>query len=74
MVPLKGYDKNLGLDLSKYNISDILDISFKRDTLLNGFGNDMIFGWYGMLNSQSGNGIFPGFSGAGIGSTGWISL
>ena len=73
-VSLRNYDSKKGLDLSEYNIADIHDISFKRDTLLHGWGCDIFFGPYGMMNSYAGAGIFPGFNGAGIGNTGWVSL
>lgn len=49
VVPLDGYVRGKGLDLSKYNIADIHDISFKRDALLYGFGNDLFFGTGAML-------------------------
>lgn len=74
IVPLRGYDKQRGLDLSEYNFADIHDISFKRDCLLQQWGCDIFFGPYGMMNSYAGAGIFPGFNGAGISNQGWISL
>jgi hypothetical protein len=74
IVSLKGYDPHRGLDLSEYNIADIHDISFKRDSLLHQWGCDVFFGPYGMMNSYAGSGIFPGFNGAGISNQGWISL
>jgi hypothetical protein len=49
IVSLDGYVKGKGLDLSEYNIADIHDISFKRDTLLYGFGNDLFFGTGALL-------------------------
>jgi len=74
VVSLDKYDDRNGLDLTEYNIADIHDISFKRDTLLHGYGQDLFFGPYGMMNSYAGAGIFPGFNGAGIGNSGWVSL
>ena len=49
IVPLSGYTLSGGLDLSEYNIADIHDISFRRDTLLYGFGEDIMFGQYAMM-------------------------
>ena len=75
IVPLKGYDPKLGLDLSKYNITDIHDISFRRDSLMHCFGTDIFFGPYGMMQSYAGSGIFP-YSSFGNGMMGgsWTSL
>lgn len=74
IVSLEGYDREKGLDLSEYNFSDIHDISFKRDCLLQQWGCDIFFGPYGMMNSYAGQGIFPSMNGAGISNQGWISL
>lgn len=74
IIPLKGYDPHLGLDVSKWNIADIHDISFKRDTLLYGFGNDMIFGQYGMMQGFASAGVFPFFNSTGTGAGSWVSL
>lgn len=74
VVPLKGYDPKKGLDLSEYNITDIHDISFKRDTLLYGFGNDMFFGQYALMQSYAGSGIFPFFNNVGTSNGSWVSL
>lgn len=74
IVDLDNYDPKDGLDLTEYNIADIHDISFKRDSLLHRFETDVFFGPYGMMNSYAGSGIFPGFNGAGISNQGWISL
>ena len=74
MVPIDSYDPKLGLDLSRYNIADIHDISFKRDALLYGFGNDMFFGTYAMMQSYAGSGVFPFFNNIGTTNGSWISL
>ena len=74
VVSLKDYDSKNGLNLAEYNIADIHDIAFKRDTLTHRFGCDIFFGPYGMMNSYAGAGLFPGFNGAGVGNGGWVSL
>ena len=74
LVPIDSYDPKRGLDLSKYNIADIHDISFKRDALLYGFGNDMFFGTYAMMQSYAGSGVFPFFNNVGTTNGSWISL
>lgn len=74
IVEFDDYDDKRGVDVSRYNIADIHDISFKRDALVQGWGADLFFGPYGMMNSYAGSGIFPGFNGAGIGNSGWVSL
>lgn len=75
IVPLSGYTLSGGLDLSEYNIADIHDISFRRDTLLYGFGEDIMFGQYAMMQGYAGSGIFPWFNAQGTaGSGSWVSL
>ena len=74
LVPIDSYDPKLGLDLSRYNIADIHDISFKRDALLYGFGNDLFFGTYAMMQSYAGSGVFPFFNNVGTTNGSWISL
>lgn len=74
LVPIDSYDPKTGLDLSRYNIADIHDISFKRDALLYGFGNDMFFGTYAMMQSYAGSGVFPFFNNIGTTNGSWISL
>jgi len=73
IVPLKGYDKNLGLDLSEYNIADIHDISFRRDSIYAMFGQDMFFGQYAMMQTYAGAGVFP-FGGLGMNNGCWVSV
>ena len=74
IVSLDGYVKGKGLDLSEYNIADIHDISFKRDTLLYGFGNDLFFGTGALLQSYAGAGVFPFFNNVGTTNGSWIGL
>ena len=75
IVPISGYTLSGGLDLSEYNIADIHDISFRRDTLLYGFGEDIMFGQYAMMQGYAGSGIFPWFNAQGTaGSGSWVSL
>lgn len=74
IVPLDGYVHNRGLDLSEYNIADIHDIAFQRDTLLYGFGNDLFFGTGAMLQSYAGAGVFPFFNNVGTTNGSWIGL
>ena len=74
VVPLDGYVRGKGLDLSQYNIADIHDISFKRDALLYGFGNDLFFGTGAMLQSYAGAGVFPFFNNVGTTNGSWIGL
>ena len=74
LVPIDSYDPKTGLDLSRYNITDVHDISFKRDALLYGFGNDLFFGTYAMMQSYAGSGVFPFFNNVGTTNGSWISL
>lgn len=74
IISIEHYDKKEGIDLSEYNIADIRDISFKRDALLFGYGNDIFFGPYGMMNSYAGAGVFPFSNGLGGYNTGWVGL
>ena len=74
IVPLSGYTLSGGLDLSEYNIADIHDISFRRDTLLYGFGEDIMFGQYAMMNQYNSAGLFPWANNCGAPATGWVSL
>lgn len=74
IVPLEGYDKELGLDLSEYNIADIHDISFQRDSIYAMFGQDMFFGQYGMMQSYAASGIFPFAGSLGMNNGCWVSV
>ena len=74
LVSLDGYDPNTGLDLSRYNIADIHDISFRRDTLLYGFGNDLFCGTGALLQSYAGAGVFPFFNNVGTTNGSWVGL
>lgn len=74
LVPLDSYVPGKGIDLSEYNIADIHDISFKRDALLYGFGNDLFFGTGAMLQSYAGAGVFPFFNNVGTTNGSWIGL
>ncbi len=74
MVSLNGYVPNHGLDLREYNIADIHDISFQRDTFLYGFGQDLFFGTGAMLQSYAGSGVFPFFNNVGTTNGSWVGL
>lgn len=74
IVSLDGYVPGKGLDLSQYNIADIHDIAFRRDTMLYGFGNDLFFGTGAMLQAYAGAGTFPFFNSVGTTNGSWIGL
>lgn len=74
LVNLNGYVPGKGIDLSEYNIADIHDISFRRDALLYGYGNDLFFGTGALMQSYAGNGIFPFFNSVGTPNGSWVGL
>lgn len=75
MVDLCDYEHGRGINLSRYNICDIHDVAFGRDSYLWGVGGmDAFFGFPAYLQSYSGAGIFPFFNSAGHTAGSWVGL
>ena len=72
VVNLKYYEPERGLNLSKYQIAAVKDISFARDSAF-AAGGDLFWGPYAYLNQ--GNGIYPFFNNGGTTPTlgGWVT-
>lgn len=77
IVDLNDYVPGKGLDLSKYNISVIKDISFRRDSLLGGFYPgcaDTLWSYGGMMTGYAAQGMMPFFNHGMNSNANWVSL
>lgn len=70
VVNLNFYEKDVGIDLSEFNIMSVKDIALQRDNIF-GMQNDMFFGMYAFMGQGAGGPMFGMGEGNYVGS--WVT-